>query len=221
MTVQPTQTGRPDTTAAPPPPVNPSSEMGRDTFMKLLVAELKNQDPMDPMQARDMVAQLAQLSTVEKLSGIDDKLGDLQSSSKADIGFTSAGLIGRTVTADTRNLALTDSKNPQGSYQLPSAVESSQLQVRNAAGEVVRTIATGAQKLGLHQFLWDGKTDAGLRAPSGSYTFDVTAAAGGKPVPVSTAVSGLVTEITYEGGTPQVVVGGAQVALGAVTSIAQ
>jgi len=218
MTIQPTQTGA---ASAPLVPANPSSEMGRDTFLKLLVAELKHQDPMDPMQARDMVAQLAQLSSVEKLTGIDTKLGDLKTSNDANAGFQSAGLIGRTVTADTRNLSLTDSQNPSGTYQLLADADGSTIQVHDASGNVIRTIENGTQRVGQHQFLWDGKADNGTRAPNGTYTFDIAAKANGNPVPVITAVSGLVSEITYEGGTPQVVVGGAPVALSDVTSISQ
>jgi flagellar basal-body rod modification protein FlgD len=220
MTIQPTQTTRADATAPVPP--NPSSEMGKEAFLKLLVAELKNQDPMDPMQSRDMVAQLATLSSVEKLGGIDTKLGELQATNAANTGLQSAGLIGHNVTGDTSRLSLTSTSNPQGSYELQGKANQVAIQVRDAGGNVVRTITSGAQRLGPQQFLWDGKTDGGTRAPDGSYTFEVAAQDDkGIPVAATTAVSGLVTQITYEGGVPKVVVGGARIPLADITSIAQ
>jgi flagellar basal-body rod modification protein FlgD len=196
--------------------------MGRETFMKLLVAELKQQDPMDPMQAREMVSQLSQLSSVEKLGSIDDKLGALQSSDVAASALQSAGLIGRNVVGDAKHLELTKTSNPSGSYTLSNKAANVTLKVRNADGDLVSTLDLGPQKIGAQKFSWDGKSDKGLRAADGDYTFEVSATdANGKIVPASTQVSGLVTEVSYERGAPQVVVGGARIPLGDVTSIAQ
>jgi flagellar basal-body rod modification protein FlgD len=221
MTVLPTQSPAAQKTANPAP-ANPSTAMGQETFLKLLVAELKQQDPMDPMQNRDMVAQLAQLSSVQKLSGIDDKLGALQTANKSSSGLQSAGLIGRTIRANTNRLELTSTTTPTGSYVLQAAAEKVNVNVRDAKGNVVRTLDGGAQGAGQKRFVWNGKNDDGTRVPEGTYTFDVTAKSQkGSPVPASTEASGLVTEVTYENGAPQVVVGGAQIPLGDVTSIAQ
>ena len=221
MTIQATNTTPNAAAAAGAVPVNPKSEMGKDTFLKLLVAELKNQDPQDPMQAREMVAQLAQLSSVEKLSAIDTKLADLEAGNTATATLQSAALIGRSVTADTRRLTLTNTANPTGTYNLELASDEGRVMVRDAAGNVVRTIALGAQRAGQHTFLWDGKSDDGMRVPSADYTFDVAAKSGGIPVPATTAITGVVNEVTYENGVPQVVVAGAHIPVGDVTSIVQ
>jgi flagellar basal-body rod modification protein FlgD len=218
MAIQPTTHAAP---AAAPAPANPKGEMGKDAFLKLLVAELKHQDPMDPMQAREMIAQLAQLSSVEKLSGIDTKLAGLQTSNNASATMQSAGLIGRNATGDTRRLTLTDTSNPRGTYKLPTAADTATIQVRDASGNVIRTLDNGAQTAGQRHFLWDGKTQAGARAPNGTYTFDVSATNKGVSVPATTTVSGLVTAVTYQNGEAQLLVEGAQIPLGDVTSIKQ
>ena len=209
--------------AAAPIPPNPKGDMANtETFMKLLVAELKQQDPMDPMQARDMVAQLAQLSSVQKLSTIDQKLGALQDGTMAGAGMQSANLIGKKVTASTNRVTLNSTSTPAGSYKLQSAAEAVKVNVVDGTGQVVRTIETGAQGAGAQSFQWDGRDSTGKRVPNGAYNFSVTATdSKGTPVPVSTEVKGLVTEITYESGAPEVVVGGAHVSLADVTSIAQ
>jgi flagellar basal-body rod modification protein FlgD len=216
-----TQQTNSSTASAIPP--NPKGEMGADTFMKLLVAELKNQDPSQPMDARQMVEQLSQLSGVQKLTEIDDKLSTLQSGSNATTSLQSSGLIGRTVSAKTNHLSVVDAlTQPSGSYQLQANAKDVRVQVMTADGTVVRTLDAGAQKGGNHSFQWDGNMDNGKRAATGVYSFQVSASDDkGLPVPASSEVSGLVTEVTYENGAPEVVVGGAHVALSDVTSIAQ
>ena len=226
MAVTPTsntnQSAAAKASATPSAPTNPKGDMGRETFMKLLVAELKQQDPMDPMQAREMVTQLSQLSTVEKLDGIDEKLAGLQSSNNAASALQSAGLIGHKVSADGRRLDLDQLGSPSGSYTLAKQAADVTIKVRNADGDVVRTLPLGAQKIGPQEFSWDGKTDRGLRAAEATYTFEVSATdEQGNVVPAATDITGIVSEVTYERGAPHVVVGGARIPLGDVTSIAQ
>jgi flagellar basal-body rod modification protein FlgD len=209
--------------AAAPVPPNPKGDMSStDTFMKLLTAELKQQDPMDPMQARDMVAQLAQLSSVQKLSAIEQKLVGLQNSSLAGAGLQSASLIGKQVTASTNSVNLTSVGSPTGSYKLQGDATTVSINVVDGTGQVVRTLAPGAQRGGSQTFEWDGRDASGKRVGNGTYNFNVSATdSNGIPVPASTEVTGMVTEVTYENGAPEVVVGGAHVSLADVTSIAQ
>ena len=220
--VVPTPQTNTNNTAGNIPP-NPKGDMGADTFMKLLVAELKNQDPNQPLDAREMVTQLSSLSSVQKLTEIDDKFTALQSTSNASTSLQSSGLIGRTVSAKTNRLALVDGfSSTQGSYQLQGNAKDVQVKVMNDQGTVVRTIDAGGLNGGTQAFKWDGNMDNGKRADNGSYTFQVSATDDkGLPVPASSEVSGLVTEVTYENGAPEVVVGGAHALLSDVTSIAQ
>jgi flagellar basal-body rod modification protein FlgD len=196
--------------------------MGQDTFMKLLVAELKQQDPMDPMQARDMVAQLATLSSVQKLTAIDTKIGTLNDDSVHSASLQSANLIGRKVTANKSRLALTGIGLPSGGYQLPSAAEKVNVKVLDSTGNTVTSLDLGAQKPGARTFEWDGKNEGGTRLPNGTYTFQVTATdAKGVAVPATTQVSGVVSEVSYQNGAAEVLVDGARVSLADVTQIAQ
>jgi len=201
---------------------NPKGVLGKDAFMKLLVAELKNQDPMDPMKAREMVGQLADLSTVEKLGGIDEKLSTLQNITAASSGISNAGLIGRKIEADTKNLTLGAQGSASGLFTLGGNAASVLVKVRDAAGNVVRSMDMGSLKLGPQSVKWDGSTDGGARAPSGLYSFEIAATdTNSRPVVAKTKVSGLVSSVTYENGTPEVVVGDSHIPLGDVTTIAQ
>lgn len=204
-------------------PANPKGDMSsQDTFMKLLVAELKHQDPMDPMQSRDMVAQLAQLSSVQKLSTIDDKLAGLQRGSIEGASLQSANLIGKTVTAQTNRLTLNGFNTPAGAYRLNGDADNVTIQVTDGQGQAVRSLELGAQKSGGKTFEWDGRDSSGRRVPNGMYSFRIDATnAQGAPVLASTEVSGLVSEISYSNGAPEVVVGNVHVGISDVTSVAQ
>jgi flagellar basal-body rod modification protein FlgD len=201
---------------------NPKGTMGKDTFLKLLVAELKQQDPLDPMQAREMVGQLAELTSVEKLNGIDEKLSALTNLQASASGIGNAGLIGRKVVADARSLAINGTDAAPGRFDLNASADSVVVKVRDANGQLVKTIDLGKQKLGPVNFKWSGDSDKGNRAPIGNYTFEVAAKnANGNAVVTSTRLTGLVTEVSYEGSQPEVIVAGERIPLGDVVSIAQ
>jgi flagellar basal-body rod modification protein FlgD len=190
--------------------------------MKLLVAELKHQDPMDPVQNRDMVAQLATLTSVSKLTGIDEKLAGLQQGTLEGSSLQSAVLIGKTVTARTNHLTVNSLGVSVGGYGLPNAADSVKVQIVDGTGTVVHTIDGGKQGAGNKTFEWDGRDASGRRVPNGKYSFQVTATdSQGAAVTPTTEVSGAVSEVRYTNGSPEVVVGGVHVGLSDVTSVAQ
>jgi flagellar basal-body rod modification protein FlgD len=223
MAVTPPSSTQKPTPPDKPAPANPKGDMGsQDTFMKLLVAELKYQDPMDPLQNRDMVAQLATLSSVQKLTGIDDKLGGMQQSSLRDSSLQSAGLIGKTVTAKTNRLTLSSIGDSAGGFRLANDAKSVKVSVLDSQGNTVKSVDLGTLKQGQCSFSWDGKGINGQRVAPGNYTFQIDAAdAAGAPVVASTEVSGLVSEVAYTNGTPEIVIGDARVGISDVTSVAQ
>ncbi|HKP62502.1 MAG TPA: FlgD immunoglobulin-like domain containing protein [Polyangiales bacterium] len=219
MAIDPVQTSKP---IVSPAPANPKGNMGKETFLKLLVAELKNQDPLDPSDSKQMVAQLAQLTSVEKLSGIDERLQTLQNLTASASGIGNAGLIGRKVVADAHTLAINGTDAAPGRFTLNGDADKVMVKVRDANGQLVQTLDLGKQKLGPVKFTWSGDTAKGGLAPVGNYTFEVAAqAANGNTVVTSTRTTGLVTEVSYEGSQPEVIVGGERIALGDVISIAQ
>jgi flagellar basal-body rod modification protein FlgD len=205
-----------------PAPANPKAQMGKDAFMKLLVAELKQQDPTDPVKAREMITQLSQLSSVEKLTAVEKDLSDMKAQNTGVASVQTAGLVGRTVTAETNRLALTPSGNATGQYVLGKNAADVKVTVRDAHNNVVRTLTDHNQALGAHSFVWDGIDDAGNRAPSAQYSFEVAATAGDaskSPVSVSTRLTGVVSQVSYANGEAELVVGDAHIGFGDVISI--
>jgi flagellar basal-body rod modification protein FlgD len=203
-------------------PMGPDTSMGRDAFMQLLIAQLRNQDPGDPMDTRDMMTQLVQLTSVEHLVGIEDRLTSLQIASAGMANAQVAGFVGQTVEADTSRLRLDEISSVQGSFELGGAAETVTVKVRDAEGNVVRTMELGAQGAGARSFTWDGRDDSGTRLEPGTYRVEVSAAdADGNPVEARTRIRGVVTGVSYEHGYPELLIGEQRVLMGDVREVSR
>lgn len=200
----------------------PSQELDRSTFMQLLVAELKNQDPLDPLQAREMVTQLSQLTSVERLSSIEEGISSMTAETAGLASTQVSSLVGRQVTANANSLMLDELGTVNGAFNLARAASSVEIGIRNQAGELVRTLALGETPAGSKAFVWDGANADGIRATPGRYRVSVTARdEQGNAIASDTNVSGRVTEVHYDSGIPELMVGETKVRFDDVTSIAQ
>jgi flagellar basal-body rod modification protein FlgD len=197
------QTGTSPTSSA-----SSAAEIG-DRFLKLLVTQLKNQDPMNPMDNAQLTSQLAQLSTVEGINKMNDTISGLTSQFRATQALQGASLIGRQVLAEGAKLDLGGS-GAAGGVSLASAADKVTIKVLDGAGRVVRSLDLGSQAAGLARFAWDGLDASGNGLAQGAYSFEVTATAAGKTVEatayslaqvlsVSLADSGLDVELSNLG----------------------
>jgi flagellar basal-body rod modification protein FlgD len=150
-----------------------------DKFLKLLVTQLKNQDPLNPLDNAQITSQLAQLSTVTGVNKLNTTLESLKSSYQSSEALQAANMIGHGVLAAGNTMTLTDGKAVLG-VELGSAADSVQIAVTNGAGKVVHTIDVGAGAAGTMPLVWDGKDDDGVLLANGNYSYAVTAKQGGK-----------------------------------------
>lgn len=195
--------------------------LGRDDFMKLLVAQLKNQDPNNPVDAKDLVTQLSQLTSVEQLVVIGDRMQRLEAATNSMAANQSSSLIGKTVEAANDSVQLTSTGSVATAVKLGEGADKVTVNVRNDAGRVVNSFEM-ANKPGAQTVTWDGLTDAKERAPAGKYQVEVVAVdKAGNPVEADMKVEGLVSGVSYENGYPEVIVGTTRVPLSNVTSIKQ
>jgi flagellar basal-body rod modification protein FlgD len=193
-----------------------------EDFMKLLIAQLQNQDPESPVDTKELVTQLSQLTSVEKLSTMADKLDALTQATNGMAANQSAGLIGKKVEGnnDTVNLDATGGTSTAVNFR--ASADTVSVKVMNDAGRTIRTINLGPQKAGTANVQWDGDGDNDQRAPAGTYRIVVDAKDGkGNPVDVDTKVSGVVTGVSYEHGAPELVLGTTRVPLSNISSIGQ
>jgi flagellar basal-body rod modification protein FlgD len=185
-----------------------TDKLGMDQFLNMFIAQLKNQDPLNPMDSAQFTAQLAQYSSVEQLYGMNSKLTDIenalssQNQQRDDLGY-----IGKTVKADDNTMTVTNGTVQTGSYSLDGSGNVT-IDVYDSQGQQVRTLYQGAEDKGEHEFNWDGRDDAGNMVADGTYTFEITAQDGiGLTVPSNTYISGEVTGITYKNGQPYLMIG--------------
>jgi flagellar basal-body rod modification protein FlgD len=172
----------------------------QDRFLKLLVTQLKNQDPLNPMDNAQLTTQLAQINTVSGIQQLNTTMAGLSTSLLSAQSTQSASLIGRTVLAESSTLKLDAGKTAIGGAQLAQAAERVRINILGPAGNLVRQFELGAQKEGLSGFEWDGKNDAGVRVDPGNYTFHVTATNGTQNVGATPVAAGLVSSITLGSG---------------------
>jgi len=178
-----------------------------DRFLKLLVTQLKNQDPMNPMDNAQMTSQLAQMSTVEGVNKLNDSLDALKTQFQASQVIQGASLVGRQVLAEGATLNLS-AAGAAGGMVLDSAADSVKVQILDANGSVVNTLDLGRQGAGLARFAWDGNDSNGAPLPEGTYGFKVQATAAGKDVSAATYSLGGVLSVALNGNAMDVEVSG-------------
>ena len=162
-----------------------------DRFLKLLVTQLKNQDPMNPMDNAEMTSQLAQMSTVEGITKLNTTLSELTRTSQMLQG---ASLVGHSVLAEGNNITLTDS-GAVGGIDLASKADSVKVAILDKDGKTIREMQLGEQDAGLVRFVWDGKNAAGELQSNGDFSFKVTATAAGTAVDSTTYSLGSVVSV--------------------------
>lgn len=178
-----------------------------DRFLKLLVTQLKNQDPMNPMENAELTSQLAQMSTVEGVNKLNDGLAALNAQFRASQVIQGASLVGRQVLAQGDLLDLSG-VGAAGGVALGSAADSVKVRVLDAAGGVVRTLDLGSRPAGLARFAWDGLDANGVRLADGAYGFQVQATAAGRNVPGTTYALGSVMSVALNGDALDVEISG-------------
>lgn len=184
-----------------------SAQEMSDRFLTLLVTQLKNQDPMNPMENAELTSQLAQMSTVEGVNKLNDGLAALNAQFQASQVIQGASLVGRPVLAEGDALNLSGT-GAVGGVVLDSAADSVKVQVLDSTGSVVRTLDLGKQDAGLARFAWEGNDSNGVRLADGAYSFQVQATAAGKTVPSTSYALGEVMSVALNNGAMDVEISG-------------
>lgn len=198
--------------------------LDRLDFLQMLMAQMRNQDPMSPMDSQEYAAQLAQFSSVQELTAIkaalDESINMNMLMTQSINGNLAAALVGKTVRAQNNAISLTGTEGADLRYTLSGAATDVQIEIRNEAGDVVRTIAANAQPEGAAAVFWDGRDQNGNQAPNGRYTFTVAAKnADGNDVTATTYTQGVVTAINYANGAVTLTVNGNEVLLGDIMAV--
>lgn len=190
--------------------------LNEQDFLQMLVTELQNQDPTNPLQSTDLAAQLAQFSSVSELQTLNT---NVQNSTNANLLMTqsisntmAATLIGKKIQVDTSQISYDGSNQPTLGFTLPSSASDVKVNIMNSNGTVVRTIDEGAVAAGDKTVTWDGEDSAGGTAPTGNYTFSVTATdSQGNQITPSLYILGTVQGVQFGSNGASLLVDGTQV----------
>jgi flagellar basal-body rod modification protein FlgD len=158
-----------------------SAAATQDKFLNLLVAQLKNQDPLSPMDNAQVTSQLAQINTVQGIESLNTTLQTLMGSYSTSQSMQAASMVGRYVFTDGNKMNLADGAAVAG-FTLDSPADKVTITVTSPSGQVVHTATMANLDAGTNTFQWDGKTDGGAASAAGQYTFTVTATNQGQKV---------------------------------------
>lgn len=172
---------------------NSTDEMS-DRFLTMLVTQLQNQDPLNPMDNAQITTQLAQINTVKGIDSLNTTLEKLLTAYDDTMSMQSAALIGKNVLTEGSTLNLGTS-GALGGVKLDSAADKVTVTIKDSNGTVVATEDLGKQSAGVVDFVWDGKDADGNALTTGKYTFSVSASKAGEKVTASTLSLGTVSAL--------------------------
>ncbi|WP_416757808.1 flagellar hook assembly protein FlgD [Roseateles sp. So40a] len=170
----------------------------QDRFLKLLVAQMQNQDPMNPMDNAQVTTQLAQIQTVTGVGTLNNSIQSLSGQFEQMQALQSVSLVGREVTVPGNKVAVADGKATMN-FDLSGAADSVKLEVLNGAGAVISTQDLGTMKAGSQSYTWD----ASKASETANLTFRVTATKSSNPVTSTTLMRDTVRSVSTTGGTLQ------------------
>lgn len=173
-------------------------EEAQNRFLKLLTTQLKNQDPLHPLDNAELTSQLAQISTVNGIEKLNATVAKLLASLEQGQTMQAAALINRGVLAPGERIVLGEAGQGHAAVELGEAADQLKVTIKDANGLVVRTLELGRQEAGLLDFVWDGATDAGQPAAAGTYRFVVEATRGGRQIAAQPLAYGMVEAVSQD-----------------------
>lgn len=172
------------------------TKLGQEDFMALMIAQLRNQDPMAPMENGEFLGQIAQFSQVSGLQDLQKSFDELSTSLVSNQALQAASLVGRDVLAPTGLGVLAQGGAIRGDVELPSASPQVTVKIYDSAGQVVRTLELGSQASGSALFQWDGLRDDGTYAQPGTYLVSAAAEFNGSNEAIEANVVNRVNGVT-------------------------
>ena len=181
-----------------------AGEMGQDEFLKLMITQMKNQDPTKPMDSNEFVSQMAQFSQASGIKSLNTSFSSLAASLQSNQALQASSMVGRDVLVESDRLQL-GSNGAGFAIDLPNAASEVQVEISDGSGQAVRTLALGQTPAGVHDFAWDGLAADGTVAPLGNYKVKVSAIVDGKEEAAAALSRVAVQSVTLprNGATPQ------------------
>ncbi len=196
------------------------STLGKDQFMLLLTTQLQNQDPLQPVDNQQMIAQLAQFSQLEELQNLSSKVDAMATATASSSQLTTTQLVGKQALVHADRIGLVAGSPSSFQLSLSAATDDTSAVIADGNGRVVRTLHLGPQPAGSTSVSWDGLDDSGHALPSGEYILGVSGTRkDGTSVTANADVQATITGVSFDGGVAQLLVAGRQIPLSDVVAI--
>ena len=184
------------------------SSLGKDDFMRLLITQLEHQDPLNPLDNAEFIAQLAQFSTLEGINNMESSLETVNDQMQSINNFNALGLIGKEVKAYGNTISYNGSGTLDLDYKLSEAATDVKITIYGEDGKAIRTLEYTTQPAGENIVAWDGKDYNGNQMPAGDYKFSVSAKReDGSSIDTHEMLIGTVDGVTYKDGVAYLMVG--------------
>jgi len=175
-----------------------SDTLDQNTFLKLMIAQLKNQDPMKPQDPSEFMSQLAQFSQVTSTQNMEKSIQTLTDSMRSTQVLNGTSLVGHDILAPATQDTIAAGGTVSGAVDAPKSVSAVKIIVKDASGAQVRVFDIDKPVQGLNNFTWDGKTNAGVPAAAGTYTFEAVGSAAGETGSLDTLLTSRVASVTID-----------------------
>lgn len=146
-----------------------NNQLGQEQFLQLMITQLQNQDPLQPMDDGQFIGQMAQFSTVEEIGGMSKSIESLAETLTASTALQAATMVGRSVLVEGDTGHLTEGQSMKGGVELPAPINNGVVRIFDATGQVVREMPLGPRGQGIATFEWDGARSDGSTADPGTY----------------------------------------------------
>jgi len=200
-----------------------SNKMGQDQFLQLLVAQMQNQDPINPMDGKEFASQLAQFNSVEQLVGVNQGLSSLQNSQEMmRVEMTNsmaASLTGKKVRALSNQVNLEAGGNADINYELSNSADEVEIIIKDSSGSEVRreTLKSGAK--GANSWTWDGKSNDGQSVAEGQYSVEINASSGDDSIKSRMFTEGIANRVRFTGNGVLIGIDGIEVPIGNIETV--
>ncbi|MDO6442114.1 MULTISPECIES: flagellar hook assembly protein FlgD [unclassified Marinobacter] len=173
-----------------------NSELGKNEFMELMLAQLKNQNPLEPQDNGEFISQLAQFSSLEEMQALTSTVDDVVGQFRSSQALQASAMVGKTVLAPSEVGILGAEGEISGNIEVPASTGGVRLSIQSASGELVRQIDLGSSSAGVMAFSWDGTDGNGNSLPPGPYQIVAEASYSEGSVQLPTLVSANVDSVS-------------------------
>lgn len=191
--------------AASQAPARKGDRLGQEDFFNLMITQLKNQDPLKPLESGEFLGQLAQFGTVNGITELQSSFAQLAGALQSNQALQASTMVGRSVLVPSETVSLGTGGGVSGAVDLPSSTGELVISIHDAAGQLVKRLSLSAQEAGVVRFTWDGLSDGGGQVPPGRYRISAEAQVNGSNVAFPTLVQDQVDSVTLrrDGSAPQ------------------